>query len=943
MKAAVWSIVATIILGIVVLVINKWWDPIAEYLGYPFNVRRRVKALEDVVHKLCWIQADLHRLDPQPSSETGKGWVQSVQDLRIKAEKIKIGLDGCGLINYFSRCYFGKQADEELKKATDLETRGNSLLQEARAKPRPVRRLLHQHPRDELRGFESYKKKALEFIELNPNKPPLGIWGMGGVGKTALLKLLRDNYAGSAAFDHVLLVGAGRGCTVAKLQAAIATTMGLPEVQDEIAQEAIICNHLQDKSFLLLVDDLWGFLHLEAVGIPMPLGQVMVSREDDRVRSYKRKVVFTTRSLDVCGGMGCPRSNNMEVKCLSKRDAWNLFTDKVGSEIVNGTHIRPLAEKIVDECNGLPEALCIIGRAMSTKESVKEWISAIDLLETSKIYKMMNNDDDLFARLKLSYDNMPNDRKECFLVCSLWPGDENIPMEKLVEWWIGLGLLDVSKPIDTGYSIIYDLVRQSMLEKGDTNLYSAEKTYVKMHEVIRKMALHIVNGPQDQDRWLPLSFCRSTLSKEKWCIVEKAWISSEDSSSWSKNPTSFSFPQLRMLVSRHPFSFEVMPHFEAITFLDMRGTKIDEFPLDICRLINLQYLNLSATRINGLPLKLQYLSNLKFLCVRDTAALQTIPKGVISQLKKLQGLDLFCSGINFHMVQYLSLLLEDLASVTANLLMLGITVHSRVDITELGKFNHVCTQALCMQHFVDGSHPDSINLQLLSYLDSLRELTIMDSSETLELVAEGNPNCNKYGLLPKLEFFELRNLLKLQNMTWKNAGLSIRVVVIYNCAELKQATWLHHLQSLEELTIAYCAAMEQVIGNVEEANHMAFSNLKKLYLEQLPELSIVSAQAFPFRELSYAFASRCEKLKIAQVEKGSNQHQIMVDCDQDWWASSVQNEGINNPLFVPKFSLSELLKWFEHKHCKLVQLEHDDVLEIWLCWKQRSRWSNFLE
>ncbi|CAL4945435.1 unnamed protein product [Urochloa decumbens] len=898
MQSAVWSIIASIFTSVLVLVISKWWDPIARYLGYPFDVRRRVNDLVDKVQRLHEIKHDLRRLDPYPSSERCKGWVDDVQDLCHKAQAIKIGYDRCGL-NYFKRCSLGEKANMELKKAIDLVGRGNELVKEAKGRPHPVLDVLPQHRQDQLWGMDSYKEKVRHFIQDNSTKSGLlGIWGMGGVGKTSLLKLVRDSSAEYApCFDHVLFVQAGRGGGVGKMQKAVVAIMGLPVMPDEISQEGIIYNHLKDKNFILLIDDLWGYLDLKDVGIPMPLGRVRVVP----VQEYRRKVVFTTRSKHVCGQMGCP-NNSIRLECLSQDDAWKLFEDKVGKEIIKNTQLGILAREIVDECCGLPMALCTIGKAMSTKEDPKEWKSAINLLKESKLREITNTDEELFECLKFSYDEMAENWRNCFLMCPLWVKDKNIPKEKLIEWWVGLGFLDASNPSNEGYSIINCLVNASMLEKGDNGLDSTENSHVKMHRMIRNMALWIANDRGHQNIWLPHSDHRVAFPEEEWCKVERAWISSTDTSRWS---SSIRCPHLLMLVARPPFLLQFVPNFEEITFLDLEGANIGEFPLVICGLDKLQYLNLSASKFDGLPLELTELSNLKYLHIRGIGSLQKIPKGLISKLKKLQLLDLFCSGTMSDKVQFLPSLMEQLASKTIYLLYFGITVHTGADIKELGCLSSVRTQALCMDRFEDESHLNKIDLELLSCLENMQELTITRSSvNELELEPKEHTDYDEYGLLPDIEFLELRHLSKLQEVTWKNSGLNIRVVVIGSCAKLRHATWVQQLQSLQELTISDCPKLEQVIDDAE-ANQRAgiFRQLRKLKLEQLPELFHISEQGFPFEELSYVRVDKCEKLMFIKIQRRINQQKIRIDCNRDWWTSSVENKEIANPLFVPTFCL----------------------------------------
>lgn len=880
-----WSIIIGISIPILVVVITKSWDPVAEYLGYPFDVQRRIKDLEDAAELLEEMKVDLLCLDPRPLFKQRVGWLERVEDLKREAREIKNGNRGSCSLNYFARCHFGREAIKALEKAKELAGQGEGLVQDARARPRPV------HPNvdheDRLWGMESYKEKVLKFVnDQDYGSRLLGIWGMGGVGKSSLLKLLVYSSTSNPIFDVILFVKAGWGCTVGQLQHAIAQNMGLPSVPNETSQEAIICSHLNDKSFLLLIDDLWGYLDLEAVGIPMPLGKVPDSH-------HQRKLVFTTRRLNVCGSMGC-RNNTIRMKCLGGEDAWKLFESKAGEDLVNEHGIRRHAKEIVEECGGLPLALCMIGHLMSTKKYQWEWRSTIDLLKNSTLHEITDTHEDLFKLLKLGCDNMVVGKKNRFLLCSLWPENENISSEVLIRWWTGLGLLDVSNAKDTGYTIINGLVNASLLEKGDTGLHSTENSHVKMHKMIHKMALWIVNGHGEDGckiKWLPKSSYRSTLAQNKWHTVEKAWVSQEDTSKWHHWDSKVRFRDLKMLVAQHAVSLSlIIRYFKNITFLDLEGMKIKQFPREMCELIELQHLNLSATTLASLPQLLQNLSKLKYLYIRNNMELQTIPEGLIFGLKNLRVLDLFCTSASHPKDQHPSSLLDELASPAIELPMLGFTVQKISDIKKLGQLERVCTQALCMYHFEEENHQATINLEFLFDLNELRELAIISSPHSLkDLVAEGGPNDDQW-LLPYLEILELNNLLKLEKVTWKNAGMYIRVVTIYKCDNLKEVTWVRHLKLLEQLIIEDCQGMERLIetgasvqgASLNQTAPASFPRLKKLKLKQLPKLSMICKQACDFKEL-FIHVTQCNEMNDIEKHRYKN---VKIDCGEDWWNRS---------------------------------------------------------
>ena len=177
-----------------------------------------------------------------------------------------------------------------------------------------------------------YMKKVIGFIKTTGDESTglLGIWGMGGVGKSSLLKLISDSRSEDGYNSlEVMFVRAGIGCTVSQVQEAIATCMGLSIMHNETTQSNIIRDHLSDTSFLLLLDDLWECLDLVVVGIPFPLGRVVVSLQRGLEHKTWRKVVLTTRNLDLCHKMKCRRENIIQMECFNEERPGNS-TVKVG-------------------------------------------------------------------------------------------------------------------------------------------------------------------------------------------------------------------------------------------------------------------------------------------------------------------------------------------------------------------------------------------------------------------------------------------------------------------------------------------------------------------------------------------------------------------------------------------------------------------------------------
>lgn len=230
---------------------------------------------------------------------------------------------------------------------------------------------------DQSSGMMSSYEKVRHFIEDEGSQQRLllGVWGMRGVGKTALLRLVRDSYAGNSCFDHVMLVGAGTGCVVTNVQHAIAIDLGLDlsSLEDELSRAKCIFDYLQHKSFLLLLDDIREPLNWWAVGLPT-------------LSHRRQKIILATRSEAACALMQCHAENTIEMQCLGKDDAWNLFRDKVGLGIIDDhPQVHHLAQQMVSQCGGLPLALCALGRAMSNKKDPREWRSVYSRLMAMRL------------------------------------------------------------------------------------------------------------------------------------------------------------------------------------------------------------------------------------------------------------------------------------------------------------------------------------------------------------------------------------------------------------------------------------------------------------------------------------------------------------------------------------------------------------------------------
>ena len=152
--------------------------------------------------------------------------------------------------------------------------------------------------------------EALEKSETNM----VGVCGMGGIGKTTLVKEVGFKAKREGLFNMVVMAVVSQSAEIPRIQRQLGEQLDLRyscETEYGRANQLRAGIKREDK-ILVILDDVWSKIRLTEIGIPY-------GNDHDGCC----KVLLSTRREQVCTSMGCQEIIHMEL--LDDKGAWDLF------------------------------------------------------------------------------------------------------------------------------------------------------------------------------------------------------------------------------------------------------------------------------------------------------------------------------------------------------------------------------------------------------------------------------------------------------------------------------------------------------------------------------------------------------------------------------------------------------------------------------------------
>ncbi|XP_044477148.1 probable disease resistance protein At4g27220 [Mangifera indica] len=858
-----------------------------------------------------------------------------VDDISAKAEKFLEDEDKANkrclkgwCINLGQRCRFSKESKKHTLAISDqLQELGKF---ESVSCPAPPSGIISSNEVFNSGSFESrnsVKKEVMKALIDAKNVSKIGICGMGGVGKTILVKEIGLHVKEAKDYDVVAMAIVSQTPNIMKIQGQISDMLGLTSLptHSELARASSLWERIKkEKRVLIILDDVWEIIALGEIGIPFG--------NDHR----GCKILITSRSKDVCNRMGCQKIYTVET--LSKQESLELFSKIAGSTVEN-SDINPIAREVTSKCGGLPLAIVTIAGALKGKDK-HGWSHAERQLKMSTASSIIEVERNVFSSLELSFDYLEKETKSLFLFCSLFPEDYNIPIEDLVRYWTGLRWFgDTNEAIEDVRNRVHYIVSTIT---SSFLLIEEDKKYVKMHDVIRDFA--IARAPRYNHRFMvSVALGHRDTFEDFTCISLIANYIRE-------LPNGLEYPNLQALLLQENESlvvpgsfFEKMTNLKVLNLgqtyiktlsdslsfltnlrtLDVNSSRLVDLSI-IGRLSKLEILSLSYSKlVKEIPSTFSQLTNLKLLDLNNMD-LKLIPCGVIFSLKKLEELYVnhfvnweFESGSNANLVE-----LEALTQLTS----LHIFIPNKLDFSP--KF--LPFQKLSNFILIIGYSPFAYSgSRFQKYLSKVLYSRNMEIIETdISLIYD------KFsGLIKRTESLTLENIVKIESISHdlvEEVFNDLKYLRIKRCDEisylLNTLEWtpnstFHNLEALH--LIENCNLVELCNG---QPPAQSFCKLRVLEVEECEGLlniapyhllqrfqNLQSLKVIWCRSLVYIFD--CENIKIAKGE--TKLLSSLEDIDLEFlyemtyiWKGNHQSISLHNLKRVDLLACYKLIKLF---------------------------------
>ncbi|KAK2966270.1 hypothetical protein RJ640_002791, partial [Escallonia rubra] len=322
----------------------------------------------------------------------------------------------------------------------------------------------------DLVGIESRVDEVKSLLELGTDDVRfIGIWGMGGIGKTTLASALFDNivhqFTDGAIFLPEVREKSKKYGLESLQEIMISKIQSLRDLKvDNISHGVqLVSRAAWSKKVLVVLDDVDSMDQVNALAGNRDWfgkgSRIIITTRDKRILDVKKTL-----------------AEIYEVRLLSATKSVELFNLNAFRKGHHPKEFEKLSALVLEYAGGLPLALTVLGKLLYDRDA-EMWTSAVDRLKDIP-------EDDIIGKLKVSFDKgLKKVEQEIFLDIACFLKGEKVDHAKRV-----LHSFDFYPDIG-----IHLLVERSLV------VISEKK--IQMHDLIQQMGWHIVREVHPRQPW----------------------------------------------------------------------------------------------------------------------------------------------------------------------------------------------------------------------------------------------------------------------------------------------------------------------------------------------------------------------------------------------------------------------------------------------------------
>ncbi|CAO2820264.1 unnamed protein product, partial [Amaranthus hypochondriacus] len=674
----------------------------------------------------------------------------------------------------------------------------------------------------------------------------LSIVGIGGLGKTALARLLFNDPTVATSFPLRLWACVAdqdqNQFEVKDILGKILESGGLQKLNQGDTLE-LMQRNLQDifdgKRYLLVLDDVWTEDREKWLDL---LGSFTGGGRGSCI-------VVTTRSMKTAKIIGNGQMHQLQG--LTMENSLRLFKwAAFGSEESSPPQkLVEIGEKIVKRCAYVPLAIRVLGSLLYGQDE-SEWLS----LREMGLEKIIESENSINPILKLSYYQLQSPLKSCFAYCALYEKDKFIYKQELIVYWMAQGYItsEGGKSMeDVAEDYVKLLIQRCFFQdvEGDSYNIRKFKMHDLMHDVAQEVAgmeiqttVHSMKGDLDKKiRHLKRSNSADVFFTQKSQL--RSYVFGEN--------LYYSSKMDNICLAA------IFANWKCLRALDLGSSSIKSLSGSIGKLLHLRYLNLSKNDFEVLPKAITNLYNLQILRLESCKQLKELPKD-IGKLVHLRELNIWqCNSLTY-MPRGMSKLtnLRDLGMFVVGgercsswkellneMQILKSLRNLRSDLEIRIKYSNKAANVNkkdkdCERECL--SDKEHLECLVVSFSGEEDEGRVSYDEAVMDML---RPHCNLKDLSVKA--YQGASLVRWaieENLTTSLPNL------VSNCPKLSGLRCLGNLYQLKKLSLYKLENLEYIIEKHKsggsnnaralhvDSNQQFFPSLKRLTLEELPKL-----------------------------------------------------------------------------------------------------------